>query len=111
MAQSGPCGPLNYAEVFTAIHRTLGSVFPATAPYQAHIPSFGLLWGFIIAGDNIDALPAQEIDRRIRQRVTRDLRYYDGATHSGMFTLPKYLRRGLAEEQRLITKANPLYAV
>ena len=111
VAQSGPCGPLNYAEVFTAIHHTLGSVFPATAPCQAHIPSFGLLWGFIIAGDNIDALPAQEIDRRIRQRVTRDLRYYDGATHSGMFTLPKYLRHSLAEEQRLITKANPLYAV
>ena len=59
----------------------------------------------------MDALLAEEIDRRIGQRVTRDLRYYDGAAHSGIFTLPKYLRRGLAEEKRLITKDNPLYAV
>ena len=108
VTQSGPSGPLNYTEVFTAIHRTIGSVFPATAACQAHVPSFGLLWGFIIAGDDINALPAQEIDQRIQQRVTRDLRYYDGAAHSGMFTLPKYLRRGLAEESRLITKSQPV---
>ena len=91
----------------------MGTVFPSLAPYRVHVPSFGTLWGFIIAGNNPFPIPAkgEEIDRRIAERVTRPLRFYDGATHAGLFSMPKYIREALAAEERLITKDNPLYAV
>ena len=113
IVQSGPCGPLNHQEVFTAIHHTLGAVFPNLAPYRVHVPSFGTLWGFIIAGSGpfLETTTAEEIDERIAERVTRPLRFYDGATHSGLFSMPKYIREALAVEERLITQDNPLYAV
>ena len=113
VVQAGPAGPLNYHEVFTAVHHTISSVFPAVAPYRAYIPSFGSSWGFILAGETWDssALTPEEIDARLGARMTRPLRFYDGPAHSGLFSLPKYLREALVQEERLITRDNPLYAV
>ena len=113
VVQAGPCGPLNYQEVFTAIHHTIGTVFPAVAAYRADIPSFGSAWGFILAGEQFDpaALTPGEIDARLATRLNRPLRFYDGQTHAGLFSLPKYLREALAQEERLITRDNPLYSV
>ena len=110
--QAGPAGPLNYHEEFTAVHNTIQSVFPIVTPYRAQIPSFGSYWGFILAGD-VDprSVSPDEIDGRINSTVTRLLRYYDGTMHSGLFTLPKYLRDGLVREERLISRDSPLYAV
>lgn len=111
--QSGPCGPLDYKEVFTAVYKTLESVFPTLANYRVVIPSFGLAWGFILAGDAAHPLSmsAEEVDSRIASRVTRTLRFYDGITHEGLFRVPKYIREGIAGEQRLITRSNPIFAV
>ena len=113
VVQAGPCGPLNFQETFTAIHCTLASVFPALLPYRIYVPSFGSEWGFILAslGPAPTNLTADEVDVRLEARLTRPLRYYDGVTHQGLFHLPKYIREGLAQETRLITKGNPLYAV
>ncbi|MEE8442519.1 MAG: spermidine synthase, partial [Dehalococcoidia bacterium] len=113
VVQAGPAGPLNYHEVFTAIHHTISQVFPTVAPYRAYVPSFGSCWGFILAGEqsNPTAMPSGEIDARLAARVTRQLRFYDGPTHAGLFSLPKYLREGITREERLITRGNPLYAV
>ena len=113
VVQAGPCGPLNYQEMFTAIHHTISTVFPTIAPYRVYIPSFGSVWGFILAGQQLDpvALTPSDIDARLAARLPRPLRFYDGATHSGLFSLPKYLREALAQEERLITRDDPLYAV
>ena len=113
VVQAGPAGPLNYHEVFTAVHHTISSVFPAVAPYRAYIPSFGSSWGFILAGETWEpsALTPEEIDARLEARTTRPLRFYDGSTHSGLFSLPKYVRQALVQEERLITRDSPLYAV
>ncbi|MBI4338425.1 MAG: fused MFS/spermidine synthase [Chloroflexi bacterium] len=113
VVQAGPAGPMSYHEVFTAIHHTIASVFPTMAPCGVHIPSFGLMWGFIVAGEGYDpfSLSKEEIDARIATRLTRELRFYDGAAHYGLFNLPKYLRQGVAREQRTITRANPLFAL
>lgn len=112
VVQAGPCGPLNYQEVFTPIHHTLSTVFPALASYRAHIPSFGSQWGFLVAskGAELWTLTPQEIDARLATRLTRRLRFYDGVTHQGIFAMPKYVREALATEKRLITRDNPLYA-
>ena len=51
------------------------------------------------------------MDARRATRLSRPLRFYDGQTHSGLFSLPKYLREGIAQEERLITRDNPLYSI
>ena len=113
VVQAGPCGPLNHKEVFTAIHHTISAVFPTVAPYRAYIPSFGSAWGFILAGEQLNptAWTPDDMDARLAASLTRQLRFYDGPTHSGLFSLPKYLRQAIAQEERLITRGNPLYAV
>ena len=115
VTQAGPAGPINVTEVFTAIHKTMSEVFPHITPYRVHVPSFGTPWGFIVGGlhgaDDLPAIPAGEIDRRIASRLTSELSYYDGAAHHGLLGLPKYIRKAMAGESRIITKATPLYAV
>ena len=110
-AQSGPTGPALFGQCFSVVANTIGTVFPASYPYEAFVPSFGSTWGFVIGSLAPDptALPPADVDARLSERTGRELRHYDGVTHRGMFSLPKYLRRGVAEETRVITEAEPLF--
>ncbi len=96
---------------FTVVNNTLKSVFPIVCPYQANVPSFGGPWGFCLASQNLNPLQLSpiEIDRRISARSLTRLKFYDGLTHQGMFSLPKHLRDELSKPTRLITDKNPLY--
>jgi len=96
---------------FVAINHTLRSAFPLVFPYQADIPSFGGLWGFALASQQLDplSLSVAEVDKRISARVSRKLKFYDGLTHQGMFCLPLYLRQEMAQRKRIITDENPLF--
>ncbi len=120
VTQSGPAGYLNYTECFTVIARTLSKVFPQTHPYCVYIPAFTTLWGFVLAvADNFDnrdaaSVPEQEpqyIDQQIQRRLSEELSYYDGLAHRRMFSLPKYLRRGILAEERTVSDSNPVYMV
>jgi spermidine synthase len=97
-------------DFYAAMARTLSEVFPAVAPYQSFIPCFGTPWGFIVASRAGDAgaLAIDLVDRRVRERVRGELRYYDGLAHRHMFSLPRFLRRTLAECGRVVTDAEPL---
>jgi len=112
VVQTGPCGPMYYQDVFTPVYHTMSTVFPTLAAYNAHIPCFGLLWSFILAGDNYKpfALTPADIDKRLADRCMRELRFYDGAAHYGLFNVPKYMRHGMALEKRIITKDSPVFA-
>jgi len=96
---------------FTAVNNTLRSVFPIVCPYQIDVPSFGGPWGFCLASSELNPilLSPAEIDNRISVRSLTDLKFYDGLTHQGMFSLPKHLRGELSRQQRLITDNEPLY--
>ncbi len=97
-------------EFYTAMARTLAAVFPTVAPYQSFVPCFGTPWGFVLgakAGDPL-ALSPEAVDQRIRERVGRELRFYDGLAHRHMFSLPKFLRQALAACDRVVTDAAPL---
>lgn len=96
---------------FTAINNTLKSVFPIVCPYQVDVPSFGGPWGFCLASSNLNPLllSPTEVDSRISARSLANLKFYDGLTHQGMFSLPKHLRGELSRQQRLITDNKPLY--
>ena len=96
---------------FIAVANTLRTAFSVVAPYQAEIPSFGGTWGFAVASQNLDPreLSPEEVDRRLLRRVSKPLRFYDGLTHRGMFSIPKYLREEMTREKRIITKDQPLF--
>jgi spermidine synthase len=96
---------------FTAINNTLKSVFPIVSPYKVDMPCFGGPWGFCLASLKTDPtlLSAGEVDSRIAARSLNGLRFYDGLTHQGMFSLPRYIRDAMQSQQRLITDKDPLY--
>jgi spermidine synthase len=95
----------------TAVYHTLKSVFPIVNVYETDMPCFGGPWGFCTASMRYGAsrLSADEVDRTISKRSLAGLRFYDGMTHRGMFSLPKYVRDAMEAQQRLITDKDPLY--
>ena len=111
VAQSGPTGAAFVEQCFSAVANTMGMVFSDTYGSEAFVPSFGTNWGFMVAslGPDLTALSRDEVDARIAERVTSELRFSDGITHIGMFALPKYLRAAMEAEDRVITRDNPLY--
>jgi spermidine synthase len=111
VAQSGPTGPAFQEQCFAAVANTIRSVFPSSFLSEAFVPSFGATWGFVIGslGPDPSALSVDEVDAGLAERVTRELRYYDGVTHRGMFSVPRHLRQAQATETRVITRATPLF--
>lgn len=109
VVQSGQSGWINL-DNFLAINGTLKSIFKYVRPYQVYVPSFVDLWGFHAVSEDIDvaALEPREINSRIAQRVSANLRTYDGLSHRGMFALPKRLRQRLARTHRVITDQSPI---
>ena len=112
VTQSGPAGFLSLHECFTTIYNTLDSMFEHSLSYQTHIPSFITLWGFTTASDSpFPRLSRDEIDERIAGRVQKRLRHYDGETHAAMFTLPRHIRDGIANETRINRDDSPVFMV
>ncbi|MDO8568925.1 MAG: polyamine aminopropyltransferase [Dehalococcoidales bacterium] len=107
--QSGPATLVDLLN-FSAVYNTLRSVFTNVSPYKADIPSFGITWGFCLASFNTDLnLSPAEIDRRISARKLKGLKFYDGTTHQGMLSLPKYMRETLSAQTRIIADNDPLF--
>ncbi|MEE9201575.1 MAG: polyamine aminopropyltransferase [Dehalococcoidia bacterium] len=110
VVQAGPALAISHGS-FTAISHTVADVFPQGFSYIASVPSFGGQWGFALGSRGPDpaSLSPQEVDLRLAQRVAGEMRFYDGVTHTGMFSLPRYLRQALAREDRLITSQSPMF--
>ncbi len=111
VAQAGPTGPAFYEQCFSAVANTVSSAFPTMSAYEAFVPSFGATWGFVVGslGNDPAALGPAEVDSRLSDRGIGGLRHYDGETHTGMFSLPKYLRAAMRAERRIITRDYPLF--
>jgi len=108
MAVQAGCASLCELINFSAVYNTLKSVFPVVFPYQIDIPSFGGPWGFCLASKGLTPPPAEQIDKTISARGLK-LRFYDGRTHQGMFSISKPLSQDLESQTFLITDKNPLY--
>ena len=111
VAQAGHTGPAYMEQCFASVAHTMGTVFPTAYIYEAFIPCFGSTWGFVMGSIGPDplALDGNAVDSVLSKRLSKPLRYYDGVTHRGMFSPPKYLREKVASESRIITRDNPLY--
>ena len=79
--------------------------------YKVDMPCFGGPWGFCIALLNLNPslLSPAEVDGRISARSLTGLKFYDGLTHQGIFSLPRYLRDALSRQTRLIADNEPLF--
>ena len=116
VTQSGPAGLLSYQECFTTIYKTLGNIFTHTAAAQVHIPAFQTLWSFTLASEEPRPSGFENgwegrVDHLLGERVAKTLRFYDGESHRSMFALPKFLRQGIQEEQRINRDASPVFMV
>jgi spermidine synthase len=108
--QAGSASPTELLNL-AAVSNTLKSVFPVVVQYTAYVPCFGGPWGFCLASRKNDPsrFSPGEVDKRINERSLEGLKFYDGVTHRNMFSLPKYVREGLAGQKRIITDKRPLY--
>ena len=113
VAQSGPTGPAFYEQCFSAVANTVGSVFSGVYLSEAFVPSFGTTWGFVIGSTGPDptSLSVEETDSRISDRIDGELRFLDGITLRGMTSVPKYLRKAVDAEEKIITRDNPIFVV
>ena len=113
VTQSGPAGLLALLECFTTINRTLSSIFCHTIPLQVHVPAFHTLWGFNIASDTeLKAFwPSGELDSLIAVRINKPLKFYDDETHHSMFALPRFMREGIRDEQRINRDDAPVFMI
>lgn len=95
----------------TSVVATLRTAFPVVRPFVANVSAFGLPWGFVLAtkGPDPRQLSAEEVDRRIRDRVDAPLRWYDGEANLGLFRLAKFLREALGTQGRIIRDNEPLF--
>ena len=111
VTQAGATSPLSHTEGFTPIGHTIASVFPKTLAYTVFVPAFGGPWSFVMGFKEPvpEALTADEVDKRLEGRLVQATRFYDGTTHEGMFALPKYLREGLQQEERVVTDDDPVF--
>ncbi len=95
----------------SAVTNTLKSVFPVVCVYKIDVPCFGGPWGFCIASQKLNPikLTPNDVNAVIVTRRLEHLKFYDGITHQGMFSLPKNIRHEIENQSRLITDHDPLY--
>ncbi|HCC49071.1 MAG TPA: spermidine synthase [Elusimicrobia bacterium] len=109
--QAGPGTPLQF-DLHPAIYNTLKKVFRFVGSYTAFIPSYDMPWTFLYCTDS----PAYAPDRlspaaldRAAGRLKRPLKYSDGLTITGAFSLPKYYRDRIKASRAVITAARPMF--
>ncbi|GER93292.1 spermidine synthase [hot springs metagenome] len=109
MVTQATSASVNNLKVFAAIVNTVKEAFPYVNPYVVNIPSFFAPWGFVLSSKKRDilSLSRQYIEDTL-DRLTGELRFYDYETHQGMFSLPKYLRNALKQEDFVIKDSSPI---
>ncbi|MDA8244134.1 MAG: spermidine synthase [Elusimicrobia bacterium] len=110
--QAGPGTPLQF-ELHPAIRNTAARVFRHVGSYSTFVPSYDMPWTFLYCTDDPAKAPARlsaaELDRAAAARLRRPLRYSDGETITGAFSLPRYYRDRIEASRAVITKARPVF--
>ena len=116
VTQSGCCSILNSHECFSTIHNTLKSAFKNVYPYSAPIPSFGCDWGFNLAfndtaNPDVAGREPADVDAALAAAIGDDkgMAFLDGVSYRGQMHLPKQVRDVLKKEDRVMTKATPVF--
>ncbi|KDP34042.1 hypothetical protein JCGZ_07613 [Jatropha curcas] len=104
VTQAGPAGIFTHKEVFSSIYNTIKQVFKYVVAYSAHVPSFADTWGWVMASDQPFCIDAEEIDRRIEERIQGELLYLNGAAFLSSTTLNKTVSQSLLNETHVYTE-------
>jgi spermidine synthase len=94
-----------------AIRNTLMQIFPVVRSYYVYVPSFDTTWSFVLASKkyNPKTVCVEEIDEKIQKRIKGELKFYEGEAHTRIFSLPKDIKKILAENtEEIITDVHPL---
>ena len=81
VTQSGAAGIKMMEAVFTPVHSTIRHVFPRARAYNQAVYSFMDEWGWNMGFTDAamaDNLAPEEVDRRIAERITGELKFLDG---------------------------------
>ncbi|MBF0474303.1 MAG: polyamine aminopropyltransferase [Deltaproteobacteria bacterium] len=83
-----------YAHV--SIIKTLKQVFKYVMPYYTMIYFYRVIWGFVLASDSPlpEIMTPAHVDATVGN-LNAGLKFYDGETHTNLFSAPKYLRDDL----------------
>jgi len=108
VVQAGPVAPAEL-RLHARIYKTLESLFPHVASYHSYVPTYAAPWGFVLASaQSLDGLrDVDRTDKILADRTAGELRMFDGTALLGMLSLPKHLRKALAEETQIYTLAEP----
>ncbi|KAJ6295917.1 hypothetical protein OIU78_023862 [Salix suchowensis] len=74
--------------------------------YSAHMPSFADTWGWVMASDQPFCFNAEEIDRRVDERIDGELLLLNGAAFLSSATLNKAVSQSLLNETHVYTEDN-----
>ncbi|KAH8504608.1 hypothetical protein H0E87_012011 [Populus deltoides] len=106
VTQAGPAGVFTHKEVFSSIYNTIKQVFKYVVAYSAHVPSFADTWGWVMASDQPFCFNAEEIDRRVDERIDGELLLLNGAAFLSSATLNKAVSQSLMNETHVYTEDN-----
>lgn len=97
-------------EMHSSIVKTIKEVFSIVRSFATYVPSFDTTWGFIFASNYSDPLNMNptEIDKRISERTSGELHFYDGITHQHLFSLGKDLRKLIETSGEVITDTSSI---
>ena len=70
--------PAHTLKLSLSILKTIESVFPRASIYSVYVKSFASIWSFSIGskGPQPLTLSSEEVDRRLKERNVRGLRFY-----------------------------------
>ncbi|KAK7328865.1 hypothetical protein VNO77_22992 [Canavalia gladiata] len=104
VTQAGPAGILTHKAVFSPIYNTLKQVFTYVIAYTTVVPSYGDLYGWIMASNKPINLDSEQLNKRIGERIKGELRYLDGPLITASTALSKTLKKSLMKETRIFTE-------
>ncbi len=96
---------------FAVIYNTIRSVFKHATYYMVYVKSFDSLWGFTLASDHKDpaTLTRESVDDLLSKLVKGENRFYDGASHIHMFSVPKHIREEVSRVKGIATLEKPVF--
>ncbi|RDX94757.1 Thermospermine synthase ACAULIS5, partial [Mucuna pruriens] len=106
VTQAGRAGIFTHNAVFSPIYNTLKQVFTYVVAYTALVPSYGDSCGWIMASNEPINLDAEQLNKRIGERIRGELGYLDGPVIAASTVLNKTLKNSLVEETRILTEEN-----
>jgi len=87
--------PIFRPDIVTTLYRALHQSFKVVAPMGLYIPLYGAYWSLAVWSDQLDprAAGSEQIAATITGAQLTDLKYYNPATHQGLFALPNYFQK------------------